>query len=794
MTHLTLAPLTDETAADLIASHAPDLPPPVVDYLVAKGGGNPLFLVELVRTLQLIGVADLAHIELDALDLPNSVQGLLLAQLDRLAVETRHTLQLAAVIGKSFLDQVLAHINTAEQHIATLLGELENRDYIRPNQADLGAAHTFRHALIQEGAYSTLLHERRRRYHRQVAVAFEQLFPAAIAEQVAFLAYHWEQAEAMDNAIYYLSQTADQARLLYAHEEAEMLYHKILSMLERTEEAEARSLIDQQAKTYLKLAQIRSNALDFTKAQDYYEMAFNLFDQVRQSTEGEQPEEGSSNESPVFRWGIVEEYAHFDPGKADVRETSQLLTNLFEGLVEVDDEWNLIPAVAQQWQVLDGGKRYLFQLRPSLQWSDGHPLTAQDFVFAWRRNLAPETEANLAYQLFLVDGAEAFHQGQTDDPTLIGIKAIDELTLEITLQIPSHYFLYLLADPITYPQPVHVLAQTGSKWHEPQNLVCNGPFMAKRSVHGASDKELSLVRNPHYHRFIPGNLQEVILKFVHPGFEEYLAGHIDWCRVDDQANLFTQYPTETYLVQDLSTFTLGFASQCPPFDQLILRQAFAQSVDKRALVQSVWNGVQRAASGGLVPPGMAGHSPEISLPFDVTHAQKLLETAVPDGPATLPTIHLVSPSGFKQTPAFLAENWRKHLGIEVVVFENVPSVEAMSMMQRGEAQMALMGIGLDYPDPNDILTIAGQKEGPFSGLGWGGASFNKLMEQIPTVTDHQERLNYYHQADRVLVTEESVMVPLYYLQAYGLLRNGFTLTGSNKIVRGGIKFKNVVVE
>jgi ABC-type oligopeptide transport system substrate-binding subunit/class 3 adenylate cyclase len=788
LTHLTLAPLDDTAAATLIRQHAPDLPERVVDYLVAKGGGNPLFLVELVRTLQLTADADFARLELDALDLPNSVQGLLLAQLDRLAVETRHTLQLAAVIGKTFLDRVLASISTAEQQITHLLAELEERDYIRPDHADLGDAHTFRHALIQEGAYSTLLHERRRAYHRQVAAVFEQLFPAALAEQVAFLAYHWEQAEELDNAIYYLSQTADQSRLLSANEEAELLYHKILSMLDQKETAEGISTTEQQAKIYLKLAQIRSNTLDFLKAQDYYELAFNFLEQARLTRQN--PGTLTPVEERVFRWGILEKYAHFDPAKADVRETSQLLANVFEGLVEVDDDWNLIPAVAQRWQVLEGGRQYLFRLRPNLQWSDGRPLTAHDFVFAWLRNLDPKTGANLAYQLYLIEGAEAFHQGNTADPTSVSIKAEDELTLRITLQTPSHYFLYLLADPITYPQPAHIIRQASNMWSEPQNLVCNGPFKVEK---GRAD-EVWLARNPYYQRFMPGNLEKIALQFVHPGFEAYVDGRIDWCRVDDRADLFTDYPTEGYLVQDLMTFILGFACHCPPFDKPALRQAFAQSIDKKALVQSVWGGVQRAAMGGMVPPGMVGHSPEISLAFDAVNAKKLLEISESDSPTAFPTIHLVSPPGFNRTPTFLAENWRRHLGVEVVVSENITSSEAMALIQQGSAQMILMGIGLDYPDPNDILSVAGQAESPFSALGWDSKQFSTLIEQAAYMADHQKRLNLYHQADRVLVRQETAMVPLYYLQAYGLLRSGFKLTSSSKIIRGDIKLKNVVME
>ena len=259
----------DRTPAIALVRHfVPGLPDHIIDYLVEKSGGNPLFLVEIIRTLQaqglLDGEVDLSSISIDALDLPDSVQGLLLAQIDRLAVEARHTLQMASVIGKTFLSKILAALAAGEAEIDKQLPILVTGDYIlpdRPTQVD--EVYTFRHILIQESAYGTLLYERRRAYHRQVAEALEQIFPGQIDEQSGVIGFHYERAGHFEQAITYHLHAADQARLLYANEEAEALYHKVLGLMEQQETEGIEPNLDRRAKTYLKIAQVRANDLDF---------------------------------------------------------------------------------------------------------------------------------------------------------------------------------------------------------------------------------------------------------------------------------------------------------------------------------------------------------------------------------------------------------------------------------------------------------------------------------------------------------------------------------------------------
>ncbi len=788
LTHLALAPLDQVAAVALIVNRMPDLPPRVVQYLVAKGGGNPLFLVELVRTLQLTDATDLEEVELDALDLPNSVQGLLLAQLDRLAVETRHTLQLAAVIGKTFMDQVLVRISKAEQQVSDLLAELDGRDYIRPEQADLGAAHTFRHALIQEGAYSTLLHEHRRAYHRQVAEAFEQLFPAAVTEQMAFLAHHWEQAEELDKAIYYLNLTADQSRLLYANEEAELLYGRILTLLVRLPDDD--STLDRQAKTYLKMAQVKVNTLDFDGAQGFFERAFDLLEQLaaRSSLVDKHTVDTAV---PIFRWGILPEFTrNLDPAYVETSDALQLIINLFEGLVELDNEWNIIPLLARRWQVLDGGQRYRFELRRDWRWSDGAPVTAHDFVYAWRRNLNPQTKASMAHQLYAIRGAAAFHRGEEKEVTAVGITAHDDWTLEIALDVPINYFLYLLAYPVTFPQPARHVQLHPENWAAPERVVCNGPFRPHSEPH---EEPLRLGPNPHYRGLRAGNIVEIVLPPQEPKWQQYQQNQVDWCRVDDRTGLPNLYPESSFLVQGFITFFLGFACHMPPFADKRVRQAFACAIDRQQLVQTVWSGVQKTASGGFVPPGMPGHSPEIGLPFDPEHARFLLRQAgFPNG-SHLPPIRLLSLPGFAGTPAYLQQTWQTHLNVLVDVVDGLTDEEFTAYLEQGKGHLALSGWYAAFPDPDDVLRGLFYSHSANNLFHWHHAGFDHLLDQAQAATTSQQRFDLYHEADRVLVQTETAVVPLYYLQAYGLLRPPFAFAGAGKIIRdGNIKFKNII--
>jgi oligopeptide transport system substrate-binding protein len=329
----------------------------------------------------------------------------------------------------------------------------------------------------------------------------------------------------------------------------------------------------------------------------------------------------------------------------------------------------------------------------------------------------------------------------------------------------------------------------GITWNRPENLVCNGPYKINN---WSQNKEIHLTKNPFYRDTKINNIENVSLHFIEPNLEHYLTDKIDWCRVENQANLPVHHPNETFLMQYLETYFLGFSCHKFPFKNKLLREAFAKSINKDELVQKVWSNVQKPATGGAVPPGISGHSPEISPSFDPIGAGYLFNQARYKSNLDLPSLTLGALSGFGDLPHYLQTSWEKYLGIKVQIIENISFDEMIKMINQGLVQLTLGGWSVDYPDPDNILRALFHGNSPANYFGWQNKTFDKLVEQAAILTDQQARLKLYHQADKVLVAEETAIVPLYYRQAYGLLRSGFELAGESKIIRGGMfKLKNI---
>jgi ABC-type oligopeptide transport system substrate-binding subunit len=417
-------------------------------------------------------------------------------------------------------------------------------------------------------------------------------------------------------------------------------------------------------------------------------------------------------------------------------------------------------------------------LRPGLRWSDGNPLTARDFVFAWRRNLDPITGSWLSSMLFGVVGAEAYRAGTNRNPDSIGIEALDDTTLQIRLNHQLTSLLYLLYDPITYPQPSYNVMLYGDLAFEPAQHVCNGAF---RVAESQAQRVMTLAHNPWYQGFANGNLDRVELRYVAPRYENYRNGEIDLCRIEDQAYSQSELATQPLLLQYLSTYFLAFAAGVQPFDSIAVRQAFAGAIDQQDLVETVWANIQKPANGGVIPPGMTGHSPECGIPFNPSAASATIKMV--GGTQSLPTITLAAIPGMAELPRYLAEQWRIHLGIEIQIAVDVAFEDIVTGMQNGTYQLALVGCDAEYPDAGYFLS--GFRPGEMFTPGWNGPQFEALLTEIAKVSDHRQRIAYCHAADRLLVEQETIIVPLYYYQAYGLLRPEYQFVSDATIIRGG---------
>jgi tetratricopeptide (TPR) repeat protein len=342
------------------------LPGEILRTIMERSEGNPFYLEEVIRHLmeQDLIIQDEqgwhATEELEEMSIPDTLQGVLLARIDRLEVDVRRTLQMAAVIGKSFLYRILETISEAEMQLDTHLSQLQRVDLVREKARLPELEYIFKHALTQEAAYNSLLHERRKVFHLKVGEALEELFPDRLDEFSGLMAYHFEAAEVLEKALGYLQRAGDQARQSYAHQEAIDFYERALVILREQEE------YDRAARTLMKLGLTYHTAFNFKRSRGAYDEAFTM--RQRESTSGKETLEPAPH---PFRL-VSTEPPTLDPSICLDTTSGMFIKQIFCGLVEIGVGWEIIPDVAQRWEISEDGRRYVFHLRDDVTWSAGH--------------------------------------------------------------------------------------------------------------------------------------------------------------------------------------------------------------------------------------------------------------------------------------------------------------------------------------------------------------------------------------------------------------------------------------
>lgn len=451
-TEIELAPLALAESQELVNNllEIAELPEGIRALILERSEGNPFYLEEIIRSL--IEQGAIVHegsawrgtAALATVTIPETLQGVLLARIDRLEEDVRRTLQLASVIGKTFLYRLLEAISAAELELDQHLAQLQRADLVREKTRRPELEYIFKHSLTQEAAYSSLLIERRREFHRKVGEALEALFAERQEDFLGLLAYHFDAAGDTCKAIDYLLKAGDRTRMEDAHEEALRFYQRAVDLLtESGDEVRA-------ARTWLKLGLVYQANFDFESAHQAFETAFSLQQKQKVSNASMYTPNIAPNTLRIV--DKVPQYI-IDPGRCSMAWSNWILWHMFSGLTSIDKDMNVIPEAARSWEVLEDGTRYLFHLRDDLRWTDGSPLTAVDFEWAWKRNLHPATQAVYAYLLDDICGARDYRLGYNLDPASVGIKALDLLTFEVCLNRPSAGFLYLTSVSITCPLP-----------------------------------------------------------------------------------------------------------------------------------------------------------------------------------------------------------------------------------------------------------------------------------------------------------------------------------------------------
>ncbi|MBN1178248.1 MAG: AAA family ATPase, partial [Anaerolineae bacterium] len=522
-----LEPLTTDESKTLVGNllRVEGLPVALRERILSHAEGNPFYVEEIIRSL--LDEGAIAHDvstdrwvaarEVDDIAIPDTLHGVLMARIDRLEEETKRVLQLASVIGRIFFYRVLAAIAQEERSLDTRVATLQREEMIRERTRQPELEYIFKHHLTQEAAYNGLLKKDRRTFHRQVAQALERLFPDRIDEQAGLLAYHWEQAEEAEQAVAYLLKAGDQARIIYAHREAIDYYERALAFLRQREAHEV------MARTLMKLGLLYHMVFDFRRSRLAYSEGFALRQRIGEAQVGQLPPAPHA-----LRSAVTGEPPTLCPTLAEDARSIGLIKQLFSGLVSLTPDMDIVPDVAHSWETQESGRTFVFFLREDVRWSDGSPVTAADFAYAWKRVLDPDIGSPAASMLYDIKGARAFNRGEgtRDD---VGVQALDDLTLVVTLEEPTGYFLHLLTYSAFLPIPRHVVERVGDGWATTETIVTNGPFCLKTWNH--SDV-MVLERNPSYHEKCTGNVErvEADLKSLPPdkNLEAYERGELDY--------------------------------------------------------------------------------------------------------------------------------------------------------------------------------------------------------------------------------------------------------------------------
>jgi ABC-type oligopeptide transport system substrate-binding subunit/tetratricopeptide (TPR) repeat protein len=767
---LGLEPLTRRNTRRLlheILRKVEDVPETLSDLVVAGAEGNPFFVEELIKMLVEDGVIvkgeERWRVEpsrLSEVRVPPTLRGVLQARLDRLPVEDRSVLQQASVVGRLFWDRAVVRISESaaegpeEAEVLHALSALRGREMVfqRETTAFAGAQeYVFKHAVLREVTYMSLLKRLRRVYHGLVADWLMEQGGERAGEYTGLIADHLELAGRSAEAIEYLLEGGDRARGLYAHQEAIRAYERALALLKEQEDHE------RAARTLMKLGLTYHTAFDFRSARQAYEEGFRLWQRVGQ-IEPTAPPPPAPHALRLAFWEPVT----LDPGLSTDAPSGAAIHQLFSGLVRLSPELDVLPDVARSWEVLEGGRQYVFHLRDDVRWSDGAPVTARDFEYAWKRVLDPTTGSATASLLYDVSGARVYHQSHMDDPDRVGARAVDDVTLAVELEGPTGYFLHLLACRPAYPVPQHVLQVHGAAWAELPSIVTSGPFRLAAWERGES---MVLERNPAYHGRFTGNLRRVKLSFSpgSPGrrLEMYDDNHVDVCffRLLAQAEwdrARQRHAEEFVSAPSLLTFYVGFDVDQRPFDDPRVRRAFALATDRETLADVAVKGYAFPATGGLVPPRMPGHSPGIGLRYDPEGARHLLAEAGYPGGRCLPVLDTLLPADqplYVAVIQYLQAQWLENLGVEITWSE----VDWGEYLDQRTLRMWLMGWIADYPDPDTFLRAARWRVQ----TKWQNEAFDGLVESARRVMEQRERMRMYQRADRILV-EESPILPLFH--------------------------------
>lgn len=458
-----------------------------------------------------------------------------------------------------------------------------------------------------------------------------------------------------------------------------------------------------------------------------------------------------------------------DQHKTSTVAEGHILRDLYEGLMVYDAKAKVVPGVAESVEVSDDGTVYTFKLRDA-KWSNGDPITAGDFVYSLRRIMMPETGAKYANILYPVKNAETINKGEAKPETL-GVVALDDKTLEITLEQATPYFLELLTHQTGLPvHPASVEAH-GTNFVKPENIVTNGAFTLAEFT--PNDK-LVAVKNANYHGADSVTIDKVIFYPIEDRascVRRFEAGEIHSCSdlpTDQIAALRTKFGDQVHTPPYLGTYYYAFNMKKPPLDDARVRRALSLVVDREYIGEDIWGGTMVPAYS-LVPPGINNYGEAVEADYKgkamldrEDEALKLLGEAGfgPDKPLKLEIMYNTS-ENHKNTAIAIADMW-KTIGVETTMVNRDLASHYAHLREKGDFDIARAGWIGDYSDPQNFLFLVESDNVGFNYANYANPEYDSLMDKAAAETDLEKRAEILREAETMFLRDLPFLPILYY--------------------------------
>lgn len=460
-----------------------------------------------------------------------------------------------------------------------------------------------------------------------------------------------------------------------------------------------------------------------------------------------------------------------DPTLNVYSRSSVVMQNLFRGLYKINKDGQPVPSLASDTQIDETGTKYTFKINPNAKWSDGKPVTAHDFEYSWKRVLNPDVASEAAFDLFYLKNGQNYNEGKATADE-VGVKAVDDQTLEVQLENPTTYFLNLLCATSYYPVRKDVVDGNDGWTKTPETYLVTGPFMLTE-IH--PKQKYVLKKNPNYLEADKVQLDTLEIVFIEAAEAElaaYTNGEIDVSDNMNNESMQKYKDSPEYFAADrIGTYYFDYNTSVKPFDDARVRKAFAISINREQIVRNVLQSTEKLAYG-FVPYGM----PDLVDPSkeyrdvvgdlfkeDVAEAKRLLaEAGYPDGKG-LPEIEFMTMSG--QTDRDIAQAlhsmWKENLGVEVTI-NILESKIYWDEMRMGNFMIARDGWTGDYLDPMTNLTLF-ETVNAADGPRWSNKEYDALLQENREIQDQAKRSANYAKAEKILMDEMPVF-PLYFYQ------------------------------